>query len=622
MRNIRFASSYVGSFRNSERQKRKSIDYFMEGDTFPNGNSIVKLEPNRSQPMEYPHVHHSDSPLSLEETNEICRKVMPYTSQPFESSYLLIKPDDTECMEQAQSLNEDYERDDHQNKKEINANEQIVRYEDIDISPSLQLNGYDSWIPGVQLSSEDAYFYHVFLNGFIVAISPQLTHSELTPGAVFVPQGAFSPILREIFYVCGASYLSWKMPDLKEIVQKKYIKCLNDLAKIINSSETDGTEDWMLTSMLLLCLREKFYGAEPYKPATHITMACRIIKKKHQKKKMILEGESFSKDLCVNRLEMNNTCDQIRFYDSPYHESSPQEGPSSLQATQQQDPELLSLSEFYNLNAEGFFNDICAPDLFLNNTKLETSASEKLLMESFIYNYSVILLICDRSVMNFLPSPFELFDEYKYILDATVYKCPVPWMNNPVLGAASLAFEFAAKASWLCFKSPLSEKDMKLARNLNDIALRYMPPSLPENIKKTENEETLKRLGESITVARIVTEASRILLAKILDSNLSQEDEAIQERVLRIYDGLLSLSPLSSVWSICGWPLVVAGMAATLSDHKEYIKSKCFMLSDFLHAQYMTQIVNLLSKAWGEGCNPERGWDLLFDHDSLLRICI
>ena len=61
--------------------------------------------------------------------------------------------------------------------------------------------------------------------------------------------------------------------------------------------------------------------------------------------------------------------------------------------------------------------------------------------ESFVYNYSINLFLCDKSVRSFVPSPFTIFKELTPFLASPVYTCSDPSMNNPIMGAALPAFE-------------------------------------------------------------------------------------------------------------------------------------------------------------------------------------
>ncbi|ODV96526.1 hypothetical protein PACTADRAFT_1111 [Pachysolen tannophilus NRRL Y-2460] len=501
-------------------------------------------------------------------------------------------------------------------------------------SNSAIINGSSTWITGIQLSTEDAYLYHAFINGFIAAISPQLTHPKLTPGAIFVPPGVSSPVLRHIFFACGAAHLSWRRPELKSFAQYKYAACLNELANLINAPETEGTEDWMLIATLLLCLRDKHFGTVPSKPAGHLTMAFQIIRKRQNEKvrnRSQLEWDiMFEKSFLKSPPKSKSLKDNLSIA-TPIHSIE------EVNCYSEKDLICLEQKEFKdsdNLVLAGaldndnkfknYLNRLCMMPSKGGETKLEFSPTEKTLIESFLYNYSVNLLISKPSQIGFLPSPFQIFDQFRDMLYDPIYDCPVSWMNNPVFGAALESYEFAAKASWLCFKLPLDHENMKLAQKLFKDLMFYVPPVLPTNISSSYSKEVYHKLTESVLVADIVAKAAHILVAKLVNPNLLQNDEMIQRNVTGIYNGIRRLPPNSLVYIICGWPLVVAGAAAIFPVHKEYIRMRCLALSELIHGEHMTQIVNFLQKAWGNDLNSENapGWNLLFDRDALEKMCL
>ncbi|QEL62725.1 hypothetical protein CJJ09_004904 [Candidozyma auris] len=92
--------------------------------------------------------------------------------------------------------------------------------------------------------------------------------------------------------------------------------------------------------------------------------------------------------------------------------------------------------------------------------------SLKFLIESFLFNYTVMLLTGTHEVVSRLPSPFEVYDEWREILDFSPFHHTVPFMKYPIFGAAREAYELAAKVSWLYSRVPLSIQDRAVACDL------------------------------------------------------------------------------------------------------------------------------------------------------------
>ncbi|GME80483.1 unnamed protein product [Ambrosiozyma monospora] len=144
--------------------------------------------------------------------------------------------------------------------------------------PSSQLNGYSTWLLGVDMTEEDAFFYDVFVKGFMISCSPQFAHRDLQPGAVFIPPGTQNPILRSVFYACGAAFLCMRRNEMKRVAELKYQECLDKLYNFIDSGEISGNEHWLLVAILCLCLRERYHGEDINKHIVHVTTALQVIR--------------------------------------------------------------------------------------------------------------------------------------------------------------------------------------------------------------------------------------------------------------------------------------------------------------------------------------------------------
>ncbi|GME82531.1 unnamed protein product [Ambrosiozyma monospora] len=144
--------------------------------------------------------------------------------------------------------------------------------------PSRQLNGYSTWLLGVDMTEEDAFFYDVFVKGFMISCSPQFAHKDLQPGAVFIPPGTQNPILRSVFYACGAAFLCMRRNEMKRVAELKYQECLDKLYSFIDSGDINGNEHWLLVAILCLCLRERYHGEDINKHIVHVTTALQVIR--------------------------------------------------------------------------------------------------------------------------------------------------------------------------------------------------------------------------------------------------------------------------------------------------------------------------------------------------------
>lgn len=246
----------------------------------------------------------------------------------------------------------------------------------------------------------------------------------------------------------------------------------------------------------------------------------------------------------------------------------------------------------------------------------------KLLVESFMFNYTVMLITAGRHAQQLLPSPFTIFDEWRAVLHFRPYECPVPWMNNPLFGAAIGPYEVAAKVSWLVARYPLCQEDMLVAYQLLSETRTYQAPTFPESAKKMYLPDERRQLMDSVVIAVIVIKLCQLLLVRLINGQVESLHPSIQMMVADIQQAFDQLLPTSSLWVICGWPLLIVGLNSCDHAHRSYVIAQCHRTANRFHAEFFLQIANFLLLAWGTDDAPGEGWKLLFDQDMAQTICI
>lgn len=396
-------------------------------------------------------------------------------------------------------------------------------------------SGSRSWIPGVELANNEPLFFHAFINGFIPSVSPQYSHPQLTPLAIFVPLGAHEPMMRDVFYACGAAFIAHKNPEVIAVARRRYAHCLTSFANRL--SATGGKiEEWMVAAALLFTLRDKFSGSSPELPTSHLAKAVELIK-------------------------------------------------------------------------------------VLRKTAGDTSISLKFFVDSFLFNYSVVLITGGRLARRILPSPFELFDNWRPIFESQPFQCFVPFMNNPVFGAAGPSFELAAKASWLVWLSPLEGQDMATACELLAQSYTLKLPSIGEPTKEMSSWNFL-RLQQSVVVHHICKLAAQLLLIRLMHPTLELSHKIVIDRVEQILAFTKTLSADTTLWIICSWLLLITGLSAETNEHREFIIECCLRVEDLFRASFMASVCTFLQKSWGTAESPGPGWSQLFNGIALEEICL
>lgn len=397
------------------------------------------------------------------------------------------------------------------------------------------LSGNKIWIPGVQLIKDEPLYFHAFINGFIPAISPQYCHPQLTPMAIFVPQGIQEPMMRDVFYACGAAFVAHGNPEVLAVARQRYANCLTLFANRL--SATGGRiEEWMVAAALLFALRDKFAGTSLELPTSHLAKAVELIR-------------------------------------------------------------------------------------ILQQTGGDKSITLKFFVDSFLFNYSVVLITGGRLARKILPSPFLIFDKWRPIFENQPFQCFVPWMNNPVFGAATQSFELVAKASWLVWLYPLGDKDMASACELLAQSYKLELPVVTNPTKEMSARDFL-RIQQSVAVHDICKLASQLLLLRLMHPTLELGHDIIGGRVQQILAIVKTLSADTTLWVICSWLLLITGLCAEREEDRKFIIESCRRIHELFRASFMAMICRYLVESWGSPERPGPGWNHLFNEVALETFCL
>lgn len=221
----------------------------------------------------------------------------------------------------------------------------------------------------------------------------------------------------------------------------------------------------------------------------------------------------------------------------------------------------------------------------------------KFMVESFLFNYSVLLLVGGKKVLKVLPCPFVIFDKWRRLLDMQMFDCTVSWMNNPVFGAATEAFEMAAKVSWLVCKHPLTPSEIATAcdvfaatAKMND----YSKVNFSEDIPNAGREH----LQASILLRNATTTACKIALYKLLNPSLNVMNDSIQ-KLAQEGISLMESIPLSSPINIMvSWPALVIGLCLVDINQQLALSKRCIFAAEANNLAYLRQIALYLKQIW------------------------
>lgn len=232
-----------------------------------------------------------------------------------------------------------------------------------------------------------------------------------------------------------------------------------------------------------------------------------------------------------------------------------------------------------------------------------------MMIENFIFNYSVIIMFCDHtSLPQLVINPYALFSQANRRLKELYLTYDYPQLSQMSI----LAFLIAAKCSWLCrLCLPLSIQDQLLVTELlsvADVALQAM------NLLSANADLFLAK--KTISIARVVLHASQILLEKMLDSQYPAEK--IQTHIDSIHQDISQPYNKGTIFPV--WAYMIAGCASTQLEDRDFFRTKAKHLMAISRSQIVQLVVTHLEKMWSQysGLEP---LDLLLDTQVLDRVC-
>lgn len=247
-----------------------------------------------------------------------------------------------------------------------------------------------------------------------------------------------------------------------------------------------------------------------------------------------------------------------------------------------------------------------------------STATDRMLIESFMYNYTVSLLVARD--LSKLPSPFSKnFYELTKILKSPLFDgCDVNWINNPILGSSVEAFEMLAKVSYLSrFPLPLRETEwIERGKRLLEECLYYTPPSLPDEVKNDPQKYATYR--PSLLCGSIISKACYLLLSKILRfTEFKIDDFEIQGVVKYTIKSLCAVEKGNPLLCILLWSLLIIGAFTIDMEDRLVIKEYLRSASETIHTYGALKIADFLDLIW-----QQKNIDLLFVRENLSQVVI
>jgi hypothetical protein len=453
------------------------------------------------------------------------------------------------------------------------------------------LSSSSRYIPNMTLSPQDSELFHHFTFDFLPSIKLPHSHPLLSPELVYVQLAAQSEIVTEVYLCCGSSFLSYlhnsKMKkDPSSIALSKELADLADL-KYRNS-----------VTLLADAIESKKVDMD-----SDWLFAVGLM--------LLLRDRSYAKN--------GSRCSKHLLF-------------------------------IYNLLRrrlnKKFDESVVGQEVFLYTT---ITATERSLFDSFVFNYSAILLSCSKHDLVSLPSPYDVFPNLKQWMNHPIYKdCNTNWMNNPVLGSAFDSYEILSKLSWLLrfhfnhdhevINSRFDIDDAEFwdlvlplraeiaATNQKIVSLKKQVELLKETLPKV----TFEALRSNLSVATITLNACKILIEKLINPTIPSFLAIIQDPLTSIFDELDYIPPENHSNCLITVSLFLAGISTVSEAQRSNFEVRLSDISKSLASNVGHNLIAVLKFGWEKeyydkftlelGDQGFRCFDLIFDRPSLEQI--
>ncbi|KAH3687958.1 hypothetical protein WICPIJ_001073 [Wickerhamomyces pijperi] len=476
------------------------------------------------------------------------------------------------------------------------------------------------------LSAIKAQFMSACINGFIRAVAPQDTHPSLTTTATFTPifnhANLNNTILEKVAYACGAAFLSWnnevEMTNLARDLYETAFKEIKTL--IVESVDSMGRNEliWTCGASQMLCLCGKRLGNTGPSSLIHLKNTYKIIKARLKFFEQTgLEQGQKKKNTQLNKVNGQNKKGQVtKSSKSKFSIGSFALDMLSIEIENQ----LLGTKSGATIHSSGS-SAIGKNDSSKNDAEVSRNQFERMFIESFIYNYTVSLItVVKFEELSKFPDPNQVFKDLRTFLKIPIFKCDVVWMNNPVLGAASDAFELIGKTSYLLrqLDNPLT---IPMAEKLMDIASFYPSSIIPLEIK-SQSEERYIHLKESVLMSDIVLKCCKALLLKIINfERLHVSTPEIQTEVHLIIGKFKMMKRGAAVKRIASWPLFITGLMCIDVEEREFVIRELLEVGYSTQSRQVDTVVKVLRDSWNTKNGPT-GFDILWDEKIMASLCL
>lgn len=462
---------------------------------------------------------------------------------------------------------------------------QVVRYE-VDehlndalswvfTGPMTNLHLFGKYIPNIELSPQDAELYVHCARDFMQQVSLPHAHPSLSPPNVWVNLALESSILIDVYLSCGATYLACLHQNVK--VEQLQLQTNDNEQLAQKYHELSETKYNLAVKSLMLAISTNSIDLDSDWLMTAGLSLCLRDRANGLNGSRCTKHVSFVYNLIKRRIDKKRQSQRLG--------------------------NTLPLS-------------LITP-------------VERLLIDSFLFNYTCSLLTCGKQDFASLPSPYSFFPDIENWFDVPIFQnCEVKWMNNPVLGAARNSFQTLAKLIYLlrshyefdgdgadnCHHMndeifwglilAINDQEIDQVEKDNVLKLKQLLEIFPLGSKTMATSHSGEELSYSVlrsnlAVSIITINACKILAAKLINPKIPAYLPQIQSLVSIILEELSLYIPQDNYSSsICIASLFFCGVAIINKSQQDLLCCKLSNLKNNLSQIVANNLISILRKCW------------------------
>lgn len=241
--------------------------------------------------------------------------------------------------------------------------------------------------------------------------------------------------------------------------------------------------------------------------------------------------------------------------------------------------------------------------------KVVFSPLEKVMMENFIFNYSITIFFCEEAhIRQYIPDPYQFFSKANIILNHMSLSDGSPRISR----VSMLSFQIAAKCSWLCrLRTYVSDSERRLHSELLLLA-----ETLLFSLDSTDYENHPQQVQKTVYIAKVVLRTSMILLRKMICPTLKAA--SLQGLVIDIANDIRHSCNQRTIFPI--WSLMIAASTSLDETCRRFFQERLEHLFGRSKSQIAKCVLLHLEGLW-ELYSGDEPFELLFESNVLDEIC-